>query len=157
MADVFGELALPGGDEAAPILTVQHFTRLATGIMVSQLGLLASAAAMSHLRNNSFWGFVMFVPSLFMVLLVWAASLDRRCPLWPLRVSVVTAFATFIQGFFTSHYQIVVVAKSYNYGGQIFTLLLFDIFVPVTTIKTVEMCRRCVQVQYSAGDKMLGK
>jgi hypothetical protein len=151
MADLVGELEVPDGDDVAPAfaLTVQHVTRLATGIVVSQLGLLAFAAAMSHSRNDGHWGFVVFLPSLFLALLAWAATLDRRCTVWPLRVSVVIASATFIQGNFT-----VVHGKSNNHGGEI-AALLGGILGSLVYIKTFQICRRCLQAQYPKGDKML--
>jgi hypothetical protein len=55
------------GDADAPFeWTVQHFTRLATGTVVSQLGLLVSAGGMSYSRNDVNWGFVVFLPSCFL-------------------------------------------------------------------------------------------
>jgi hypothetical protein len=155
MTDIIGSLQLPdGSDDAASGLTVQHATRLAVGIVVLQEGLLASAAVMCYLRTDEAWGYVVSLPNFFLTLLVWSATLDRRCPVWPLRVSAVTMVATLIQGVFTSRYMIVVVAASTNYTYQIVWSLV-GISLSLVFTKTLQTCRRCLQTQYPTGDKML--
>ena len=147
MADVLGGLKCPGDADVPFELTVQHFTWLATGIVVSQLGLLVSSAVVSHSWNNFMWGYVLYLPSYLMMLLVCAATLDRRCSLWLLRASVVTASATLIQGhFFTA---------SNNFRGVQIFVLLFGISMSLVCIKTLQVCRLCLQMQYPTGDKML--
>jgi hypothetical protein len=59
-----------------------------------QVVILGTAVAWCHIWNSVLWGVVCFLPSTFIGVAVWAMTLDRRCSLWPLRLSICAAMAT---------------------------------------------------------------
>ena len=135
-------------------LTPWRSTRVAYVFLALQQGLLALAIGLSHAWNNFFWGWVLFLPNLYTVWLVWAATLDARCPKWPVRVSVFLAYLTNFQGFFSSPFMIVDHAEAHNYFSQIFFSVsaIVGIFV---VVRTLEASRRCLQTQYLDEGKMM--
>jgi hypothetical protein len=95
---------------------------------------------------------------LFIFVVVWATTLDRRCSLWHLRLSIFAAFATgLLQGFYSSHFYFAVVpaASPVGYGAHVFgTLLYFGMLAPLL-YKAALARRRCLQTQHTADGAML--
>jgi hypothetical protein len=159
--EVLGALELPDGgdrtDTAGRESNAQDSDSLAWKFVGVQVVILATAVACSHGWNSAIWGYVCLLPSLFIGVVVWATTLDRRCSLWPLRLSILTAFATQVQGVYSSHYFFVVVpaASPDGYRPQVFnTLLYFGLLAPLV-YKAVLTFRRCLQTQYTVDGAML--
>jgi hypothetical protein len=121
-----------------------------------QVVILGTAVAWCNGSNSLYWGCVCVLPSLFIAVIVWATTLDRRCSLWPLRLSIVTTVTTFVQGVYSSHFWFVVIpaASPAGYGIQAFLTLLFSGVAPLI-YKAVLTYRRCLQTQYTADGAML--
>jgi hypothetical protein len=159
--DTLSALALPdGGDRTGTIerkSNAKDADSLAWKFVGVQVVILATAVAWCHGWNHHNWGWVCYLPSMFIFVVVWATTLDRRCSLWPFRLSIVAAYATPLQGFYSSHFNFVVVpaASPFGYGHLVFwTLLCFVMLAPLY-YKASLMFRRCLQTQYSADGAML--
>jgi hypothetical protein len=154
-------LELPdGGDRTDTIgrkSNAQDSDSLAWKFVGVQMVILGTAVAWCHGWNSVWWGLMCFLPSFFIFVVVWATTLDRRCSLWPLRLSIVVAMATGVQGFYSSHFDFVVVpaANPFGYGAHVFyTLLCFGMLAPLL-YKALLAYRRCLQTQYTADGAML--
>jgi hypothetical protein len=69
-----------------------------------QVVILGTAVVWCHGWNRLHWGFVYFLPSVFIGVVVWATTLDRRCSLWPFRLSIFVAVPMTVQGNYSSHF-----------------------------------------------------
>jgi hypothetical protein len=149
-----------GGDHTDTIgrkSNAQDPDSLAWKFVGVEVVILGTAVAWCHGWNSVHWGCLCFLPNFFIFVVVWAATLDRRCSLWPLRLSVFAAMATMLQGHFSSHFWFVVIpaAGPDGYGIQVLcTLLCLGTIAPLL-YKNFLACRRCLQTQHIADGAML--
>jgi hypothetical protein len=158
--EVMSALELPdGGDRtgtAGRKSNAQDANSLAWKFVGVQVVILGTAVAWCHSWNSYWWGLVCFLPSFFIVVVVWATTLDRRCSLWHLRLSIVAAFATVVQGWYSSHFWFVIVpaAIPFGHGGQVVVMLACFGF-SLLIYKALLAYRRCLQTQYTADGAIL--
>jgi hypothetical protein len=114
-----------------------------------------AAVCTSYYHNNPFYGYAYYLPSSFLMVLVWARTLDACCSLWPFRVACFLVAATVMSGFYACPFNIVdIPATDRGYRQQaIWTPFIF--FALFGCYKGFVKFRRCLQTQYKEAGNML--